>query len=112
MPPPVIFGDPSSIIVRGILIVLTEKCTPYRLAEESEQPRADLGEQLPGETVIEHSGFLVRGAESILRYVDEALPGTRLQPEAPRQSARSNRALEIFFRAAVPVLGCEILRLN
>jgi len=112
MPQPVIFGDPSSIMVRGILIVLTEKCIPYRLAEESEQPRGDLGEQLPGETVIEHGGFLVRGAESILRYVDEALPGARLQPEAPRQRARMNRALEIFFREAVPVLGGEILRRN
>ena len=112
MPQPVIFGDPSSIIVRGILIVLTEKGIPYRLAEESEQPGGDLGEQLPGETVIEHGGFLVRGAESILRYVDEALPGARLQPEAPRQRARMNRALEIFFREAVPVLGGEILRRN
>ncbi len=112
MPQPVIFGDPSSIFVRGILIVLMEKGIPYRLAEESEQPAGDLGEQLPGETVIEHSGLLVRGAESILRYVDEALPGARLQPEALRQRARMNRALEIFFREAVPVLGGEILRRN
>jgi glutathione S-transferase len=109
---PVIFGDPSSIFVRAILIVLTEKGVPYRLSEESEQPWGDLGEQLPGEIVIEHSGFLVRGAESILRYVDEALPGVRLQPEAPRQRARMNRALEIFLREAVPVLAGEILRRN
>src|SRR5439155_6258902 len=101
-----------SLIVRGILIVLTAKGIPNRLAEESEQPGGDLGEQLPGETVIEHSGFLVRGGEWILRYVDEALPGARLPPEAPRQRARMNRALEIFFREAVPVLGGEILVRN
>src|SRR5260370_38665281 len=100
MPQPVIFGDPSSIMVRGILIVLTEKCIPYRLAEESEQPRGDLAEQLPGETVIENSGFLWRGAESILRYVEKSLPVARFQPAAPRERPRLNRAVDIFCREA------------
>jgi glutathione S-transferase len=109
MSKPVIFGDPSSIFVRAILIALTEKGVIYGLAAESEQPRHRFCERVPDETAIEHDGFLVRGAESILRYVDEALPGPRLQPEAPRQGTRMNRALEIYFREAVPVLGGQIL---
>ena len=112
MPKPVIVGDPSSIFVRAILIALTEKGVGFGLLEESEQPRHDFGERLPGETAIEHGGFVVRGAESVLRYVDEALPGPRLQPEAPRQRARMNRALEIYFREAVPILGGQILMRN
>lgn len=101
MPQPVIFGDPSSIFVRAILIALAEKGITAGLTGESDRP--------PGETAIERGGFVVRGTETILRYLDEALPGPRLQPEAPRQQARMNRALEIYFREAVPILGGRIL---
>ena len=112
MPKPVIFDEPSSIFVRAILIALTEKGVVSGLVEESEQPRHGFCERVPGEIAIEHGGFLVHGADSILRYVDEALPGPRLQPEVPRQGARMNRALEIYFREAVPILGGQILIRN
>jgi glutathione S-transferase len=106
---PVIFGDPSSIFVRGILIALAEKGVSYGIAAEAEQPLVGSGERLPGEAVMEHGGFVVRGTGPILRYIDDALPGPRLQPEAPRQRARMNRALEIHFGEAAPALGGRIV---
>ena len=109
---PVIFGDPSSIFVRGILIALAEKGMPYGLAAESELPLANASERLAGEIVIEHGGFVLGGADSILRYIDEAFPGPQLQAEAPRQRARMNRALEIHFGEAAPILGSEIVGRN
>jgi glutathione S-transferase len=109
MAQPIIFGNASSIFVRGILVALTEKGMAYGLAEESEQPQRGSGDRVPGEAVMEHGGFLVRGPESILRYVDEALPGPKLQPEAPRQRARMNRALEVHFGEAAPILGGQVI---
>jgi glutathione S-transferase len=106
---PVIFGDVSSLVVRAILIALAEKGISYGIADAADQSQPDSCGALPGETVLEHGGFLVRGAESILRYVDEALPGPRLQPEAPRQRARMNWALEVHFGEAVPILGARIV---
>ena len=109
MTQPVIFGDASSIFVRGILIALPEKGVAYGLVAEAEQPLVGSGERLPGEAVMEHGGFVVRGTEPILRYIDDALSGPRLQPEAPRQRARMNRALEIHFGEATPALGGQIV---
>lgn len=112
LPQPVIFGDPSPIFVRAILIALAEKGVTAVLTEELGQARLGSGDWLSCETAIGHGGFVVRGTETILRYVDEALPGPRLQPGAPRQQARMNRALDVYFREAAPVLGGRILMRN
>ena len=112
MTKPVVIGDPSSIFTRSILIALAEKGAAYGLATEAEQPRRGAGAPLSGEPLIEHGGFLLRGTDPILRYVDEALPGPHLQPEAPRQRARMNRALEIHFGEGARILGSAIVGRN
>ncbi len=42
-----------------------------------------------------HDGFAVYETGAITRYVDEAFPGPRLQPDAPQARARQNQILSI-----------------
>jgi glutathione S-transferase len=39
---------------------------------------------------FEHAGFRLYETGAITRYVDEAFPGPRLQPDDPRDRARMN----------------------
>ena len=45
---------------------------------------------------FEHGGFRLYEAGAINRYVDEAFPGPRLQPEHPRARARMNQIISIL----------------
>jgi glutathione S-transferase len=43
-----------------------------------------------------HGGFVLYETAAIARYVDEAFPGPKLQPEAPRERARMSQIVAII----------------
>ena len=57
---------------------------------------------------FEHDGFRLYEAGAITRYVDEALPGPRLQPEDPRGRARMNQIVSILDSYAYGTLVWDI----
>jgi glutathione S-transferase len=57
---------------------------------------------------FEHAGFRLYEAGAITRYVDEAFPGPRLQPEHPRARAGMNQIISILDSYAYRALVWDI----
>src|SRR5215831_12811867 len=114
MPEPILFGAAYSVYVRAARLALEEKRVPYRLVEvdifAADGPPADYLERHPFKRIpaFEHEGFRLYEAGAITRYVDEAFPGSPLQPEAPRARARMNQAIGILDSYAYRTLVWDI----
>ena len=108
----VVFGQASYLHVHSLLFALAEKGVAYRLqpADAMPIPSTEDGRSVAArEPALEVGGKLVRGAESALRFVEDAFVGPRLQPEDPFERAQMNRALEIYYREAVITIGSRIV---
>jgi glutathione S-transferase len=106
---PILFGDPAYVDIRSIAFALQEKGVAYGSSPSAESVTAHGAPAYSlFQPVLEHGGFFVRGVEAALRFVDEALPGPRLQPEAARQRARMNEALELHHADVKPILGVKV----
>jgi glutathione S-transferase len=105
---PILFGDACYVDIRSIAFALTEKGVGYGSLPKPETVPHETHDSSLGAPVLEHGGFFVRGVETALRFVDEVLPGPRLQPEAPRQRARMNAALELHRAEVKPILGAKV----
>jgi glutathione S-transferase len=110
---PIAFGQRYGINTRSLVIAFEEKSVPYGLAPLPDRDAAGMPLAFPPSSTIpapalSHDGFIVRGVGAALRYIDEAFPGPRLQPEAARQRARMNQAMEVRQVQAMPVLGRQI----
>ena len=95
----IVHGVPGSPYVRAALLTLEEKGAEYELAAMrlgtlKEQPhlsRHPFG-RIPA---FEHDSWMLYETQAIMRYVDDVIPGLRLQPEEPRAAARMNQLMGI-----------------
>jgi len=102
MTKPILYGPQISTYVRSARLALVEKDVAYELrnvdimAGEHRQP-AHLAQHPFGKVpVLEHEGFSLYETCAILRYIDEAFPGPRLQPGDPRSRARMTQAIAVI----------------
>ena len=99
---PIVFGAPYSVYVRAVRLALEEKGVPYELVPVDifapGGPSPEHRERHPFGKIpaLEHAGFRLYEAGATTRYVDEAFPGPRLQPEEPRSRARMNQIIGIL----------------
>lgn len=121
----ILHGPAYSTYARTARLVLEEKGAAYEMREvdilkgEGQQP-AHLARQPFGKVpALEHDGFALFETFAIARYLDEVLPGPRLQPEEARRRARMTQICgvidsygygamvgKVFWQAAiVPMQG-------
>jgi glutathione S-transferase len=94
-----LYGVAGSPYVRSARLGLEEKGVSYDLVdipigqikEEPHLSRQPFG-RVPA---FNHKGFALYETQAILRYVDQAFPGERLQPSDARQAARMNQIMGI-----------------
>ncbi len=102
MTKPILYGPQGSTYTRSARLALVEKDVAYDLENidifTGEHQRPEHLERHPfGKVpVLEHEGFLVYETCAILRYIDEAFPGPRLQPGDPRGRARMTQAIGLI----------------
>jgi glutathione S-transferase len=95
----IVHGVPGSPYVRAALLTLEEKGAEYELAamglgtlkQEPHLSRHPFG-RIPA---FEHDGWMLYETQAIMRYVDDVVPGPRLQPKEPRAAARMNQRMGI-----------------
>ena len=98
---PVLYGLSRSVYTRIARLALEEKGVRYALEEveifgpagvpAEHRARQPFG-RIPA---FAHDGFTLYETGAIIRYVDEAFAGTRLQPHDPRERARMNHVIGI-----------------
>jgi glutathione S-transferase len=97
----VLHGYQYSVYVRIARMALAEKGVAYERAEVNpfapDLPAAYLAmhpfRRVP---VLVHDAFVLYETGAITRYIDEAFPGPRLQPTAPRERARMTQIISII----------------
>jgi glutathione S-transferase len=108
----ILYGSPGSPYVRAVRLTLDEKGVPYEFADVpfgtwGEKPH--LARQPFGRIpAFEHQGFPLYETQAIMRYIDAAFPGERLQPADPRQAARMNQAIGIVDSYVFPNISYGI----
>jgi glutathione S-transferase len=102
MSDPILFGATYSVYVRSARLALEEKGVRYA-SEEIDifapgGPPAAYRERHPFGRIpaFEHDGFRLYETGAIIRYVDEAFPGPKLQPATPKRRARMNQAISVI----------------
>src|SRR6516225_4713803 len=111
---PVVFGAPYSVYVRAVRLALEEKGVQYELvpidifAPGGAPPEHKVRHPFGKIPAFEHAGFCLYEAGAITRYVDEAFPGPRLQPDDARGRARMNQIISILDSYAYRTLVWEI----
>lgn len=102
MSDPVLYGLSRSVYTRIARLALEEKGVRYTLEEveifgpagvpADHRARQPFG-RIPA---LAHDGFTLYETGAITRYVDEAFPGTRLQPQESRARARMNQVIGVI----------------
>jgi glutathione S-transferase len=95
-----LYGDPQACSTRKVLMTLAEKGARAELVG-MELSRHDGAAELP---LLDHEGFRVGGASTVMRYLDAALPGRRLCPEPLRERARMDEWLALESTQLEPAL--------
>ncbi|MGI9420863.1 MAG: glutathione S-transferase family protein, partial [Geminicoccaceae bacterium] len=86
-----IYGVPQSTYVRSCRMVCIEKGVSYDLEPLVPQSGEMLALNPTGRVpAFRHGDLLLQETSAITRYIDEAFPGTRLQPEEPAKRAQMN----------------------
>jgi glutathione S-transferase len=99
---PVLYGLARSVYTRIARLALEEKEVRYTLEEveifgSAGVPAEHLVRQPFGRIpAFAHDGFMLYETDAITRYIDEAFPGTRLQPQELRARARMNQVIAII----------------
>lgn len=98
----VIYGPAYSTYTRTARLVFEEKGQPYKLVEvdilkgDGHSP-AHLARHPYGKVpTLEIDGFTIYETDAIERYVDEALPGAKLQPADVKQRARMSQIMDFI----------------
>jgi len=108
---PIVFGAPYSVYVRAVRLALEEKDIAYELVPvDVFAPGGPPAEHLLRHPfgkipAFEHAGFRLYEAAAITRYIDEALPGPRLQPAHPRSRVRMTQLISILDSYALSNIG-------
>src|SRR5271166_1006725 len=111
---PIVFGAPYSVYVRAVRLALEEKGVRYELVpvdifSPSGAPPEHMARHPFGKIpAFAHAGFRLYEAGAITRYVDDAFPGPRLQPEDPRGRARMNQIISLLDSYAYRTLVWDI----
>ena len=108
----IVHGVPGSPYVRAGLLTLEEKGADYQFAamkpgtlkQEPHLSRHPFG-RIPA---FEHDGWVLYETQAIMRYVDAVVPGPRLQPESPRDTARMNQMMGIVDWYLMPQVSRTI----
>ena len=123
--PVVLHGPAYSTYARSVRLALEEKGVPYELREvdilkgAGQSPEHRARQPWGKVPAFEHDGFSLFETFAITRYIDEAFPGPRLQPEDARRRARMTQICgvidsyaygsmigKVFWQAAiVPMQG-------
>lgn len=96
-----LYGDPQACPTRKVLMLLAEKGARAELVGMDPEGRAVGAGELP---LLDHDGFTLGGATTIMRYLDAALPGRKLCPEALRERARVEEWLALETTSLEPAL--------
>jgi len=102
MAAPVVYGPSYSTYTRTARLALEEKGVDYKLEEVdilqgAGQSPAHLGRHPFGKVpAFEHDGFSLYETGAVARYVDEAFPGTKLQPADAKRRARMTQIVSII----------------
>jgi glutathione S-transferase len=100
--PVLVHGPAYSTYTRTVRLALEEKGVAYELREVdllggAGQSPEHLARQPWGKVpAFEHDGFALFETFAITRYVDEPLPGPRLQPEGVRERARMTQIVAVL----------------
>jgi glutathione S-transferase len=98
----ILHGPKYSTYTRTARLALEEKGAAYDLAEVDifkgvGQEAKHIARHPYGKVpVFEQDGMEIFETGAILRYIDETIPGPKLQPEDPRQRARMNQIMAIL----------------
>jgi glutathione S-transferase len=98
---PRLYGAGYSVYVRIVRLALAEKGVDYELVPvdvftTSGSPPEHRGRHPFGRIpAFEHGDFALYETGAIVRYVDEAFEGPRLQPAGPRERARCNQIIGV-----------------
>ena len=102
MTTPVVYGPRYSTNVRSTLLTLEEKGVAYDVDEvdifagQGQEP-AHLARHPFGKVpAFEHEGLVLYETCAIMRYIDEAFQGPRLQPGDPRGRARMVQIMSVL----------------
>ncbi len=120
MPDPILYGPHFSTYVRSVRLALEEKGVAYRSDEtdvfrDPKAKAAHLARHPFGKIpAFEHEGFTLYETGAIMRYVDEAFPGPRLQPSNARDRARMTQVLGIVDSYAYSswIIGISVVHLR
>jgi glutathione S-transferase len=111
---PRLFGADYSVYVRIARMTLAEKGVDYELvpvdifAKGGPPPRYSEQQPFGRIPAFEHDGFDLYETSAIVRYVDEAFGGPKLQPADPRLGARMNQIVGIVDSYAYRTLVWDI----
>jgi glutathione S-transferase len=95
-------GPKYSTYTRTARLALEEKGAAYNLAEVDifkgvgQEPPHIARHPYGKVPVFEQDGMEIFETGAILRYIDETVPGPKLQPDDPRQRARMNQIMAVL----------------
>jgi glutathione S-transferase len=108
MAAPIIYGPNISTYVRSVRLALEEKPATYELSEvaimQGAHKQPDFLKRNPFGKVpaFEHDGLALYETSAIIRYVDRAFPGAKLQPTDPKRLARVDQVIGMVDSFAYP----------
>jgi glutathione S-transferase len=114
MASPIVYGPNFSTYVRATRLTLAEKPAPYQLVEvammQGAHKQDDFLKRNPFGKVpaFEHDDVRLYETSAIIRYIDRAFGGARLQPSDVKQLAKMDQAISIVDSFAY---GCIIGKL-
>lgn len=109
-----LYGAAWSVYVRIVRLALEEKQVTYDLVEvdvfaETGVPQEHLTRHPFGRIpAFEHGDFRLYETGAIVRYIDDAFPGRKLQPTDPRARAKVNQIVGILDAYAYRTLVWDI----
>jgi glutathione S-transferase len=108
MAAPVVYGANFSTYVRSARLALEEKGVGYELSEVAilqgahKQPEFLKRNPFGKVPAFSHEGLDLYETSAIIRYIDRAFPGPRLQPTDLKRLARMDQAVAIIDSFAYP----------
>jgi glutathione S-transferase len=114
MAKPVVYGPAYSTYARTVRLVLEEKGVDYDLVEvdllagATKTPEHLARHPFGKVPAFEHDGFALYETDAIIRYVNEAFPGSDLVPADVRSRARMTQAMSIIGGYAYPCMITQI----
>ncbi len=115
MATPIVYGPSISTYVRAVRLALEEKAAAYELVDVPMMQGAHKQEPFLKRNpfgkvpAFEHDGLALYETSAIIRYVDRAFSGAKLQPTDLRQLARMDQVIGIVDSYAYPTLIGKIV---